>query len=136
MYSFLCFSLTLNFPTLQLDIKANTPTSPNTAFNKCHFLILEERDLEHSASIIENVARIFNQYPAFTIILSKSESQDLDQFRNSNRGNSPLIIVNPLKVYLVYQSVLLLTTIMNRKSLELSVLKKTEKKFPNIPGMF
>ena len=85
--------------------------------------------MEHSASIIENVARIFNQYPAFTIILSESRPQDLDQFRNSNRGNSPLIIVNPLKVYLVYQSVLLLTTIMNRKSMELSVLKKTEKKF-------
>ena len=101
LFYFPCFSLTLNFPTLQLDRKAKTPTSPNTAFNKCHFLILEERDLEHSASIIENVARIFNQYPAFTIILSESRTQDL--LGNSNEGNSPLVIVNPLKVSLTYR---------------------------------
>jgi len=61
--------------------------------------------LEHSASIIENVARIFNQYPAFTIILSESRPQDLDQFKNSNRGDSPLVIVNPLKVSIIYQLV-------------------------------
>ena len=98
LFYFPCFSPTQNFPTLQLDRKAKTPTSPNTAFNKCHFLILEEKDLEQSASIIENVTRISNQYPAFTIILSESRAQDLDRFGNSNTGNSPLVILNPLKV--------------------------------------
>ena len=80
---------------MRLDKKAPPPTL--STFNKNHFLVLEETDLEQSATIIEKVARMFNQYPAFTIILS---SGDPKHSQVENKGNSPLVFINPRKVIL------------------------------------
>ena len=66
-------------------------------FPENHFLIMEEADLEQSATIVETAARMFSQYPAFTIIFSPADPQHL-QFEN--RGNSPLVFTNPRKVFL------------------------------------
>ena len=85
----------MSIPTVRLDKKAPTPTL--STFNKNHFLILEESDLGQSAVIMEKVARMFNQFPAFTIILSTGDSK-LSQLENT--GNSPLVFVNPRKVFL------------------------------------
>ena len=79
---------------MRLDKKAPPPTL--STFNKNHFLILEEEDMGQSTVIMEKVARMFNQYPAFTIILSTGDSK-LSQLENT--GNSPLIFVNPRKVF-------------------------------------
>ena len=87
------FRYSLSFPTVRLDKKAPPPTL--LTFNKNHFLVLEEADLEQSATIIEKVARMFNQYPAFTIILSPGDTKDSQV---ENKGNSPLVFINPVKV--------------------------------------
>ena len=81
---------------MRLDQKGSTPTLQST-FNKNHFLVLEETDLEDAANIMEKVARMFNQFPAFTIILG---SADPKQSKLENKGNSPLVFINPRQVFI------------------------------------
>ena len=56
---------------------------------------MEETDLEQSDTIMEAVAKMFNQYPAFTIILSPGDPK---HSQLENKGNSPLVFINPHKV--------------------------------------
>ena len=56
---------------------------------------MEEIDMELSATVIEKSARMFNQYPAFTIILSPGDSK---RSQLENKGNSPLVFINSRKV--------------------------------------
>ena len=71
----------------------NNQQSPKqkTFFNKYHFLILEKKDLELSATIIEATARMFSQYPTFTMILSDHQPHSQLFY---NKGNSPLVFTN------------------------------------------
>ena len=81
---------------MRLDQNAPPPTLLST-FNKNHFLVLEEADMELSVNIIERVARMFNQYLAFTIILGSAEPK---QLKLENKGNSPLVFINPRQVFI------------------------------------
>ena len=80
---------------MRLDQKAPPPTL--SSFNKNHFLVLEETEMEEAADIMEKVARMFNQYPAFTIILG---SVDPKQSKLENKGYSPLVFINPRQVFI------------------------------------
>ena len=71
-----------------------TSTSTLTSFNKCYLIILVERDLEQAQSIIQNIARMFNHLPIFTIIILENEHKYLGE----TTANSPLIFINPRKV--------------------------------------
>ena len=57
----------------------------------------EEEDLEQAATVMERVARMFNQYPAFTIILGSADPKQSDL---ENKGNSPLVFINPRQVFI------------------------------------
>ena len=83
----------LSIPTVRLDQAA--PPLTLSSFYKDHFLILDEADLEQSATVIEKTARMFNQYPVFTIILSTGDHK---YPQVENKGNSPLVFINPQKV--------------------------------------
>ena len=82
----------------------NNQQSPKqkTFFNKCHFLILEKKDLELSATIIEATARMFSQYPTFTMILSDHQPHSQLFY---NKGNSPLVFTNIHSVLLINISI-------------------------------
>ena len=85
----------LGLPSVRLD--ENAPPPRLSTFSKNHFLILEEGDLEQATTVMERVARMFNQYPAFTIILG---SVDPKQSKLENNGNSPLVFIKPRQVFL------------------------------------
>ena len=96
LYILFCyFRHSLSFPTVRLDKKAPPPKL--LTFNKNHFLVLEETDLEQSHTIMELVAKMFNQYPAFTILFSPGDSK---HSKFENKGNSPLVFINPHKVFI------------------------------------
>ena len=64
-------------------------------FNKCFFIILEEKDFQHTEEIVEKMSEMFKQFPIFTIILSENDL--LKEFSRS--GNYfPLVLIYPFKV--------------------------------------
>ena len=69
--------------------------SARASFNKCYYLLLEERDLHRSTAVMEKVAGTFHQYPAFTIISHTADQKSADF---QNQANSPLVFVNYEKV--------------------------------------
>ena len=78
---------------------------------------------------------MFNQFPAFTIILSTGDSK---HSQLENTGSSPLVFVNPRKVFLNLRLIntSLFFPFLSSKFSESFVLRRQTKKFFNSPGMF
>ena len=96
-------------------------------FNKCYFIILEEKDSQDTGEIVKKMSEIFKQFPIFTIILWQNEH--LKEFSKS--GNYfPLVLINPLKVkHFYYKITYNRTYTYNFLSLSFSLffaLKKTQ----------
>ena len=66
------FSFDLNFPALRID-QLQSLESSTYLFNKCYFLLLEEKHSGDLKFIIEKVTKVFNRFPKFSIILSQTE---------------------------------------------------------------
>ena len=64
-------------------------------FNKCFFIILEEKDFQHTGEIVEKMSEMFKQFPIFTIILSQN-----DHLKELSKSENyfPLVLINPFKV--------------------------------------
>ena len=66
------FSFDLKFPAIRIDGLKSFESS-TYLFNKCYFLLLEEKHLDDLKFIIEIVAKVFKGYPKLSIIFSQKE---------------------------------------------------------------
>ena len=96
------FSFELNFPALRID-QLQSLESSTYLFNKCYFLLLEEKHSHELKFIIEKVTKVFNQFPKFSIIFSQKEPGNIIF---ENKQNSPLAFIsNNDKVHQYYGDV-------------------------------
>ena len=84
------FSFDLKFPTIRIDHLESLKSS-TYLFNKCYFLLLEEKHLHDLKFIIEKVTKVFNQFPKFSIIFSQKEPGNIIF---ENKQNSPLAFIS------------------------------------------
>ena len=83
------FSFDLKFPAIRFDHMKNFEKS-TYLFNKCYFLLLDEKHSNDLKIIIERVIKIFNRYPKFSVILSQAEPGNRIF---ENKENSPLAFI-------------------------------------------
>ena len=95
------FSFDLNFPALRID-QLQSLESSTYLFNKCYFLLLEEKHSSDLKFIIERVPKVFNRYPKLSIILSQKEPGNVIF---ENKENSPLVFISN-KVHTLYMVML------------------------------
>ena len=88
------FSFDLKFPSIRFDHLKNFESS-TYLFNKCYFLLLEEKHSYDLKFIIERVIKIFTRYPKFFIILSQTEPGNRIL---ENKENFPLAFILNNKV--------------------------------------
>ena len=88
------FSFDLKFPAIRIDHLESFESSTNL-FNKCYFLLLEEKHSGDLKFVIERVTKVFNRYPKFSIILSQTEPGNRIL---ENNENFPLAFIPNNKV--------------------------------------
>ena len=91
------FSFDLKFPAIRMDHLKSFESS-SYLFNKCYFLLLEEKHSGDLKFIIERVTKVFNGYPKFSIILIQTEPGNVIF---ENKENSPLAFISN-KVHSLY----------------------------------
>ena len=90
-----CFSLDLSYPTIRI-VDMETLQPRKMSFNKCYFIIMDQKYFQNYENIIEIVSEMFQEFPIFTIILSLNQPTDSEQFLN--KGNSPLVFISAQQV--------------------------------------
>ena len=99
-YDVSCFSFELSYPTLRVS-KIETMKPSKMPFNKCYFIVLEEKDFKYYVKVMETISEMFQEFPIFTIILSLN--QPIHSKSILNNGNAPLVFLSPQKVWWIFK---------------------------------